>query len=129
MIFFAEFAARRNAITEADEPAAEENSWKGALLRLIAQEAGVEPEDILGTDLFLTTRMAPSVWGMDGEYLSAQRLDDLECCYSLFRGFLAAGESSFCGTEPADSFARKAEMEDFRFPDAGILPMFCVFDT
>ena len=89
--------------------------WKGAFLHMLASEAGVREENILGADLFLTTRMEPSIWGADGEYISAQRLDDLMCCYSAFRGFLEAGSKSCAsGTEEGAS---------------GILPVFCVFDN
>lgn len=82
---------------------------------LLAEEAGVRVEDILGADLYLTTRMKPSLWGPDGEYISAQRLDDLECCYSVFRGFLDGA--------PESAPAAGADQ------DAGILPVFCVFDN
>ena len=61
-----------------------------AWTRLLSRELGVESERILGADLFLTCRMAPTVWGADGEFLSAPRLDDLACCYASFEGFLDA---------------------------------------
>jgi len=61
---------------------------KGAFKAMIAKELGVAEADILGSDLFLYNRMAPTVWGAENEYVSAGRLDDLECAYGTLRGFL-----------------------------------------
>ncbi|MBQ1410760.1 MAG: M18 family aminopeptidase [Oscillospiraceae bacterium] len=61
---------------------------KGAFKALLAKELGVAEADILGSDLFLYNRMAPTVWGAENEYISAGRLDDLECAYGTLLGFL-----------------------------------------
>ena len=61
-----------------------------AWARTLGDAAGVSAEKILGADLFLTCREKPTVWGTDGEFLSAPRLDDLACCYASFAGFLDA---------------------------------------
>lgn len=61
---------------------------KGAFKAMIAKELGVAEADILGSDLFLYNRMAPTVWGAENEYVSAGRLDDLECAYGTLQGFL-----------------------------------------
>ena len=66
--------------------ATDEKAWQ----RLLGGELGVEPEKILGADLFLTCREAPTVWGADREFFSAPRLDDLACAYGSFAGFLDA---------------------------------------
>lgn len=63
----------------------------GLFREMTAAEAGASPEDILGTDLFLYNRMEPSVWGARGEYISAPRLDDLECAYGTLLGFIDGG--------------------------------------
>ena len=60
----------------------------GAFKALVARELGVEEADVLGSDLFLYNRQAPTVWGAENEYISAGRLDDLECAYGTLRGFL-----------------------------------------
>ena len=65
-------------------------SAKGSFNRVIAGAAGVVPEQIAGSDLFLYNRMRPSVWGEDGCYISAPRLDDLECAYAGLCGLLTA---------------------------------------
>ena len=67
---------------------------KGTFRSLAAQAAGCAPEDILGTDLTLCLRQKGLVWGEKGEFLSAPRLDDLQCAWGCFRGFLEAGESA-----------------------------------
>ncbi len=67
---------------------------KGTFRSLAAQAAGCAPEDILGTDLTLCLRQKGLVWGEKGEFLSAPRLDDLQCAWGCFRGFMEAGESA-----------------------------------
>lgn len=61
---------------------------KGTFRRMVAAELGVDETDIMGSDLFLYNRMAPTVWGAENEYVSAGCLDDLECAYGTLRGFL-----------------------------------------
>lgn len=61
---------------------------KGAFRRMVAAELGVDEKDLLGSDLFLYSRTAPTVWGAENEFVSAGRLDDLECAYGTLRGFL-----------------------------------------
>ena len=61
---------------------------KGAFRRLVARELGVAEDDVLGSDLCLYNRMAPTVWGAENEFVSAGRLDDLECAWATLRGFL-----------------------------------------
>ena len=66
---------------------------KGSFRAIVAQAAGCAPEDILGTDLFLCPRQKGVQWGAADEFISAPSLDDLQCAYGCFRGFLAASES------------------------------------
>ena len=63
---------------------------RGAFRRLIAQVAGVEEEDILGSDLFLYNREKGRIFGAAGEFICAPRLDDLECVYLSLQGMLHA---------------------------------------
>ena len=58
--------------------------------RLVADEAGVSPEDVLDTDLYLYNREKASVIGLNGEFISSGRLDDLQCAFGTLKGFLAA---------------------------------------
>ena len=66
---------------------------KGAFRAIVAQAAGCAPEDIMGTDLCLCLRQKGLVWGAENQFISAQRLDDLQCAWGCFRGFMAAGDS------------------------------------
>lgn len=61
-----------------------------SFMEMTAREAGVKEEDILGSDLYVYSRMPGSVWGAGREFISMGRLDDLECVYSSLRGFLDA---------------------------------------
>ena len=56
--------------------------------KLVAQAAGVKEEEILSHDLFLYNRMEGSVWGAEREFVSAGRLDDLQCAFASMEGFL-----------------------------------------
>lgn len=61
---------------------------KCLLTELLAAELGVRAEDIYGKDIYLYNRMEPAVWGAGEEYISAARLDDLQCAYASLLGFL-----------------------------------------
>ncbi len=76
------------------------------LRRMLAGELSVRQEQILSADLFLYNRAAPTLWGAEREFLSAPKLDDLECCYCSFLGLL--------NTQPSD---------------AGRVAVHCVFDS
>ncbi len=70
---------------------------KDIFKELIAAKARVEAEDILDADLFLYNREKPVVFGAGSEFISAPRLDDLQCVYGSLMGILEA--------EPSDSVA------------------------
>ena len=58
------------------------------LVSLLAREADTDPADVLGQDLFVYNRQAPSVWGAGGEFMSSPRLDDIQCAFASLTGFL-----------------------------------------
>lgn len=64
-----------------------EGKGKGALMKRIAGEAGVDPKDILGHDLFLYPREKGRIIGEKGEFVLSPRLDDLQCVYAAHRAF------------------------------------------
>ncbi len=72
----------------------------GSLRRLVAQAAEVEEESILDADMFMVPHMPGTQWGAAGEFISAPRLDDLQCVFAGLQGFLRArdGDSAavFC---------------------------------
>ena len=61
---------------------------KGQFAAMLEKEAGGK---ILSHDLFLYIRQKDSVWGLDESFLSSDALDDLECVWGCFQGFLNAG--------------------------------------
>ena len=63
-------------------------SKKGDFKKLIAAELGVEESEIYGSDLYVYNRQEPSVWGANKEFISAPRLDNLQCAYASLQGFL-----------------------------------------
>ena len=62
---------------------------KPELLKIVAEEIKVKEEDILAHDLFLYNRMEGTIWGADREFVSAPRLDDLQCAFASMEGMLA----------------------------------------
>ena len=60
---------------------------KGSFMKRIAQAAGVKEKDILGHDLFLYPRTEGSIWGPEEEFVSAPRLDDVQCAFASLEGF------------------------------------------
>ncbi len=61
---------------------------KGQFKKTVADACGCLEGDLLGSDLFLYSRVPPAVWGRDGEFVSAGRLDDLECVYATATAFI-----------------------------------------
>lgn len=66
-----------------------DKSAKGSFLGTVAEAAKVKEEDILGTDLFLYSRIPGTVLGANEEFVSSARLDDLECAFTSLKAFLA----------------------------------------
>lgn len=65
----------------------------GSFRRIVAESAGVAPEEILTTDLFLYNRTPATLAGAEEEFVAAPRLDDLQCVFGCLKGFLTAEES------------------------------------
>lgn len=68
------------------------SDMEGAVRQMVAEELGTGPEEILGMDLYLYNRMRPSIWGREGEFISAPHLDDLQSAYTSFAGFLKGAD-------------------------------------
>lgn len=58
------------------------------LLDLIAENLGCDKKNIVSHDLFLYVRDEGRVWGLQNEFISAPRLDDLMCVFGALKGFL-----------------------------------------
>lgn len=61
---------------------------KADIMDEVARELNVDKEAILGHDLYLYNRTAPSLWGNKQQYISCPKLDDLECAYTSLQGFV-----------------------------------------
>lgn len=66
----------------------------GDFKKLLASELCVNEDDILGTELFLYNNQAPTIWGNNDEFISAPRLDDLECAFSSLEAFISSSPKS-----------------------------------
>ena len=60
------------------------------LARLTAEAAAVSEEDVVSSELLVYSRTPGTIWGADGEYISAPRLDDLQCVFAGLQGLLTA---------------------------------------
>ena len=58
------------------------------LLEVVAKECGLDANAIVGHDLLVYNRQAPSIWGARGEFLSSPKLDDLQCAFASLTGLL-----------------------------------------
>lgn len=67
---------------------------KGSMTKLVADNAGVAPEDILGQDLYLYVRDAGRLVGANKEFILSPKLDDLQSAY--------ASMEAFCNVDPAE---------------------------
>ena len=68
-----------------------------SFLGVVAEAAGEKEEDLRGMDLFLYNRQKGTVWGPEDCFLSAPRLDDLECAYASVLGLIAAEPAGSVG--------------------------------
>lgn len=59
-------------------------------VRLLAQECGAAPEDILDFDLFIYNAEEGCVLGAEGELISSPRLDNLTSCYACLNAIASA---------------------------------------
>ncbi len=60
------------------------------LMQNIAALLGIQANEILGSDLYLYVRNSGCCTGINGEYIMAPRLDDLQCAYGTLRGFVSS---------------------------------------
>lgn len=60
---------------------------KGSFYEKVARAAGVDKEDIISTDSFLYNADRGVEWG---DFISAPRLDDLQCAFGALEAFMSA---------------------------------------
>lgn len=61
---------------------ASKEEGKGLLTRMVARELGVEPEEILDYDLTLYDTTPATLFGLNDEFISSGRIDDLEMVHA-----------------------------------------------
>lgn len=89
--------ANEGVALNAQEDMAAVYGVEGADIRaVVAEAAGAEPGRVAGGDLFLYNRDAATLLGAGDEFISAPRLDDLECAYTSLTAFLAAKPGGHC---------------------------------
>lgn len=66
---------------------------KNKFMDIVAEYANVDKESILSSDLFLYSRVKPTIWGSDNEFISAGKLDDLQCAFSSLKAFISSHNS------------------------------------
>lgn len=76
-----------------EETEAKKNCCHKSLLDAASELAGVCREDLLGYDLYVYNHQHGTIWGPENEFISAPRLDDLQCTFACLTGFLAAAET------------------------------------
>ncbi len=54
----------------------------------LAEEAGCKKEELLGYDLYVYNRTPATRIGMEGEFFSAPRIDNLMCAFGTLEGFI-----------------------------------------
>lgn len=72
------------------QPLAGEAGMKGKYLELLAEQAAIDKEDILGADLYLYNRDKCHRIGLDEAFIAGPRLDDLECAYAGMKALTEA---------------------------------------
>lgn len=70
-----------------------QGSGKGEFMNTVAESIGVDANDILGHDLYLYNRQAPTFIGREDEFIASAKIDDTECAYGCMRGFMLSEES------------------------------------
>lgn len=71
-------------------PILAEGNKKGALKALVASSLEVPEEDVLETELFLYSREEGRIWGLDNEFFSSPRIDDLQCAFCAVKAITEA---------------------------------------
>ncbi len=114
-----------------DKGTPEENR---SLMSIVADEAGVEPESIIGNDLFMYIREKGRIWGVRDEFVGASRLDDQECVWCTLHGFVDAVNSDRTKTSKSinDMAASGADVSGADVSGAvasEYINMLCIFDN
>ncbi len=124
-------ATQGETVSAAGENAAPSAHATASLFRqLVAKEAGVAPEDIIDTDLYLYNRQKSVRTGLNREFISSGRLDDLQCAYSSLAGFLeACGDATDADHLHCEDASAETGMKNSVSANSSCIPVFCAFDN
>ena len=101
------------------QPLFAEGSAKGGLRKLIADTLSIDEDAIIDSDLIVYDRMKGTVWGKDGEFFSAPRIDDLGCAFSAIGALCETGSgktmqiAALFDNEEIGSSTRQGALSDF----------------
>ena len=96
-----------------------EGCTKGRFMKAVAEAAEADESDLLEYDLYLYPRTPWSMWGLDNEFFSSPRIDDLMCAYTAFSGALEAKGDSYMpltvlfDNEETGSGTKQGALSDF----------------
>lgn len=80
------------------------NMQEALPLLALSEQGGAElPEDAVAADLYAVCAEKPYLWGADGAFLSAPRLDDLASAYASLHTLAAAKAEGICIAAVLDS--------------------------
>ncbi len=86
---------------------------------LLASVSGVKPEDIIDADIFLYNRTAPAFSGINNEYFSSPKIDDLECVFTSLEAIIetksrnAVSMIALFDNEETGSGTKQGALSDF----------------
>jgi aspartyl aminopeptidase len=93
---------------------------KNGIKQLLAQQLGVKEDNLADYDLFLYNRMKGTIWGLEGEFFSSPRIDDLQCAYCGLEALLASKKQTnsikllaLMDNEEVGSGTKQGAMGDF----------------
>ena len=94
---------------------------KARIDTLLAAELGCAEEDILSRELNLCLRERGCVWGPEEEFVSAPRLDDLQCVFACLKAFLQPKTlkkgAVFCAIDSEEVGSKTRQGADSSFLD------------
>lgn len=92
---------------------------KGSLRTLVAKAIDVDESKLLDYELFLYNRTAPSIWGLNDEFFSSTKIDDLMCAFCSVKALVSSKASDkiqmIClfDNEEVGSSTRQGACSDF----------------
>lgn len=94
---------------------------KGKLSRMVSDATGVDPDQIVGSDLFLYNRTKGTFLGADNEWYACSRIDNLACAYTTLMGLLDSDNTdmtavySVFDNEETGSSTKQGAASDFLY--------------